>query len=378
MGEIRFGVVGAGNIGVGTARGDSFIRLLKQFDETRVTAVYDVNPDNARRAAEGAGEAKGFTESAPFLDSGIDAAIICSPVKSHAEQAAAALERDIHVLSEVTAAHSLEAARTLAEAASRSRACYMLAENYRYFDGIELLKRMADDGRFGRIYFAEGEYVHDCKDLWLDADGKPTWRGGDGKTAGYGVYCTHSLGPLLYILDDRVAQVAALANDISAVVSGRGGWFNFMMLMATAGGRTIKVRVDTVSPRPHQAAYYSLQGTAGAFESWRGLGDQDKIWLAAEHEASHVFESAKWHPASDYSAQYISDRLAAGEQARAGGHGTSEFWMMKDFIGAIRGEHASPIDVYRALDYTVPGICAIESVSRGGAAIPVPDFRTSI
>jgi len=372
---IRFGIIGAGNVGVGTARGDSFMRLLTHFEETRVTAICDVSADNAQRAAESVEGARAFTELEPFLDSGLDAAIICSPVAFHAEQAAAALARDIHVLSEVTAAQSLEAARTLAEAAARSRARYMLAENYRYFDEVELLKRMADDGTFGELYFAEGEYLHDCKDLWVDGQGKPTWRGGDGKIPGYGVYCTHSLGPLLYILDDRVVRVSAAANETSLVVQGRGGLFNFVMLMVTAGGRTIRVRVDTVSPRPHQAAYYSLQGTAGAFESWRGLGDRDTVWLAAEHEASHVFGSAKWHALSDYAERYIPDRLAAGEEARAGGHGTSEYWMMKDFLGAIRGERDSPIDACRALDYTVPGICAIESVAQGGAAIPVPDFR---
>ena len=189
------------------------------------------------------------------------------------------------------------------------------------------------------------------------------------------MYCTHSLGPLLYVLEERVVQVAALANETAIVAPERTGSFNFVMLMRTDGDHTLRVRVDTVSPRPHQAAYYSLQGTAGSFESWRGLGDQDTVWLAAEHEASHVFGSAKWHALSDYAERYIPDRLAAGEEARAGGHGSSEYWMMKDFLGAIRGERDSPIDACRALDYTVPGICAIESVAQGGAAIPVPDFR---
>jgi len=43
MAVIRFGIIGAGNVGVGTARGDSFIRLLTQFEETGVTAIYDVS-----------------------------------------------------------------------------------------------------------------------------------------------------------------------------------------------------------------------------------------------------------------------------------------------------------------------------------------------
>jgi hypothetical protein len=34
-----------------------------------------------------------------------------------------------------------------------------------------------------------------------------------------------------------------------------------------------------------------------------------------------------------------------------------------------------PIDVYRAMDYTVPGLVSEESIRNGGAPVPVPDFR---
>ena len=43
-------------------------------------------------------------------------------------------------------------------------------------DEVELLKRMNDDGRFGEAYYFEGEYLHDCKDLWFDSEGNRTWR----------------------------------------------------------------------------------------------------------------------------------------------------------------------------------------------------------
>ncbi len=145
--------------------------------------------------------------------------------------------------------------------------------------------------------------------------------------------------------------------------------------MHTAKGATVKVRIDTVSPRPHTAAYYSLQGSKGCYESQRGLGDQPKVWLADEHEPSRCFESPPWHPLSDYAARYIPDRLAVGETARRGGHGTSEYWMLRDFITAIKRNETPPIDVYQALDYTIPGLCAVDSVEQGGALIAMPDFR---
>ncbi len=379
MAPIRFGIIGAGNRDVGSSRGDSFIALVNGAfaDEARVAAVYDINSENARRAAARAGDgARAFTDFEAFLDSGIEAVVVASPVRFHVEQSAAALRNGIHVLSEVPAAHSMDAARQLARAARASDAVYMFGENIRYLDEVELVKRMEADGLFGETYYAEGEYLHDCKDLWFDSKGRPTWRGKQlGRADGFGVYCTHSLGPALYLLDDRVTQVAALANEQAVVAPGREGHFNFTMLMKTAGGAVVKVRVDTVSNRPHNTSYFSLQGVKGCYEGARGLGDEAKVWLMDDHEESHVFEGAQWHRLWDYAERYIPDRLEVGEEARRGGHGTCEYWMMKDFIAAVHGEQEPAIDVYRGLDYTVPGICAMESLAQGGAVIPVPDFR---
>jgi len=373
--SIRFGIIGAGHVGVGTARGDSFIRSLETVPEARVAAICDVSRENADRAAAMA-DAQAFTDLEPFLESGLDAVIVCTPIRFHAEQAAAALARGIHVLSEVPAVNTLDAARQLADAAEASSAHYMLAENYRYLDEVELVKRMVDDGCFGELYYGEGAYIHDCRELWRDAGGAPTWRGQTGTGIGLGVYCTHSLGPLLYFFEDRVTQVAALANETSRVAPGRGGMFNYKMLMRTARGATLEVRVDTVSPRPHAASYYALQGSKGSYEGERGLGDEAKVWLESEHEPSRCGESAWWHHLMGYAERYIPERLAVGEEARAGGHGTTEYWMLKDFLAAVERDGTPAIDVYRALDYTVPGICAIESVAQSGAAVPVPDFRT--
>src|SRR5258707_10378767 len=139
----------------------------------------------------------------------------------------------------------------------------MLAENYRFINDVELVKRMADDGRFGQIGFAEGEYVHDCRDLAAEADGSPTWRGQPPRRSG--LYCTHSLGPILYLTGDRVATVSCLE------ASSRAG--GTIMLMKSIAGRMFKVRLDSGSPRPHNMAYYSVQGDHAGYASWPGLAD---------------------------------------------------------------------------------------------------------
>ena len=361
---VRFGVIGL-------RRGQSFVRVCQAAQGAEVTALYDIDATKVAGAAAEIG-ATPFTDYEAFLNSDIDAVVVASPLPFHAAQAVAALKAGKHVLSEVTACLTMDDARALVAAQRDSSAIYMMAENYRYMDEVELLKRLNDDGRFGESYYLEGEYLHDCKDLWFDSEGNLTWRG----KGGLGVYCTHSLGPLLYITGERVVSVSALAVP--------GGKFNpvnqsptmHTMQMVTDKGTVMKVRVDWVSPRPHQMAYYAVQGTRGSFESWRGNGDTSKIWLEDEHEASRVSgDGAAWHPVSDLAPKYIPERLDVPAEARLGGHGTSEYWLLKDFLQAVRGEIAPPIDVYRALDYTMPGILAVESAATLGTPLAVPDPR---
>jgi hypothetical protein len=58
-----------------------------------------------------------------------------------------------------------------------------------------------------------------------------------------------------------------------------------------------------------------------------------------------------------------------------GGHGASEYWMLRDFLAAARGERAAPVDVFTGLDYTLPCICAVDSAAQAGAPVGVPNPR---
>jgi predicted dehydrogenase len=373
MGEkLRIGVLGSGGGPgvVGTSRGTYLGSLAERTDLMETVAVCGVDPDHVAFGASRMRNAEAFTDVDRFLSYGLDAVIIASPLSLHAGQSIAVLERGLAVLSEVTPVSSLTQAAQLAAAVERTNGFYMLAENYRFIDDIELVKRMVDDGRFGRVSFGEGEYLHDCRDLALNADGTLTWRGD--RTHRGGLYCTHSLIPLLYITGDRVATVSCLEAD--------GGIGGTIMLMKSVGGRVFKVRLDSTSPRPHNMAYYAVQGESGAYESWRGMGDQAKVWLADAHEPSQCRALngeviAQWHPLSDFAAHYIPERVAAPEVARSSGHFGADYWMLTAFARALLDGQRSPIDVYQALDCCVPGIVALASKANGGAPVPVPDFR---
>ena len=46
-----------------------------------------------------------------------------------------------------------------------SSATYMLSENYCYTKSNMLIEALVAQGLFGTVYYAEGEYLHDLKDL---------------------------------------------------------------------------------------------------------------------------------------------------------------------------------------------------------------------
>ncbi len=370
--KLRIGVLGSGGgpATVGTSRGTYLGSLAEQTELMETVAVCGVIAEHVAFGASRMRRAEAFTDLDRFLSYGLDAVIIASPLSLHAEQSIAVLERGIAVLSEVTPVGTLMEAAQLAAAVERTNGFYMLAENYRFIDDVELVKRMVDDERFGRVSFAEGEYLHDCRDLALNSDGTPTWRG-ERKRRG-GLYCTHSLIPLLYITGDRVATVCCLEAE--------GGIGGTVMLLRSAGGRVFKVRVDSSSPRPHNMAYYAVQGETGAYESWRSGGDQAKVWLADAHEPSRCRALdgeviAQWHPLHDFAATYIPERITAPQVARSSGHFGADYWMLTAFARALLDAQPSPIDVYQALDCCVPGVVALESRTNGGAPVAVPNFR---
>jgi len=83
----------------------------------------------------------------------------------HVPQSILALDHGVHVLSEVPAGISIDECRDLTRAAARSKAIYMMAENYVFMRPNMLVRQIARAGLFGQLYYAEGEYLHDCKGL---------------------------------------------------------------------------------------------------------------------------------------------------------------------------------------------------------------------
>ncbi|MBN1553666.1 MAG: Gfo/Idh/MocA family oxidoreductase [Phycisphaerae bacterium] len=365
----RFGVVGAGG------RGGRFQAGIHAAGG-QIAAVCDINPESLDKAAGELGASRKYTDYLQMLDEAdLDAVIVGTPMPLHAKQSIAALKRDIHVLCEVPAAVSPREAKQLVAAAKQSKAVYMMAENYCYMRHTSLMRHMALKGLFGQIYYAEGEYLHELKELNEVTTWRRKWQTG---VAGV-TYGTHSLGPILQCLPgDRVVRVCCEDTSFRHT-DPRGDEYaqtTPVMLCKTAKGVLIKIRVDMLSDRPDAMTNYQLQGTDGAYESSRGGPvDHGKFWLRSLNEKMEwVDENSLWKM-KGVSQKYLpAEWVRPSKEATSAGHGGGDYFQMLDFVHAIEG-HPCPLDVHRSLDITLPGLLSQKSIIQKGRWLEVPDSR---
>lgn len=371
MNKLNLGIVGA------CGRGASFKAACDALGEVVVHAVCDINQQELEATRERLGAREAYSDYETMLDKAeLDAVIIGTPMHLHVPQAIAALERNLHVLSEVTAGVSVEECRQLVLACKASRGIYMIAENYTYMKANQIVKELVRQGLFGTPYYAEGEYIHELK--YMNEHQTP-WRrrwqtGIDGIT-----YGTHSLGPILqWMPGDRVTRVCCEGTGVRHT-DGTGKPYcqaSSTMLCKTAKDALIKIRVDLLSDRPHAMTNYQLQGTDGCYESARAHGEKNRVWLRSLSAELEWTDLNAFGSIADLAEKYLPVQWRqAGEAAAKAGHGGGDYFEILDFFEAIEGKRPAEIGIHEAMDMTLPGLVSQQSILQDGIWLVVPDSR---
>ena len=364
MNQIAIGIVGAGG------RGHSFFGLFTNNLNVRLEALCDIDKEALDEAAKTAGVSKTYTDYEEMLDkANLDAVIVGTPMHLHASQSIRALERGIHVLSEVPAAVSIDEAKDLVRVCKKSSAKYMMAENCCYMTPNVLVLEIARAGLFGTMYFGEGQYIHELKELNETTRWRRKWQTGiNGCT-----YPTHSLGPVCQWMNDRVVSVSCTGTG-HHYTDPRGDDYENEDSTITScrmeGGGLAVIRLDMLSERPHNMTYYSLQGTEGCYEAARGLGDEPKIWLKSRHN------ELEWTPLSQLEDEFLPQEWkSASKEAQESGHGGSDYMVIQDFVRTIVEDGTPSIGIHEAMDMTLPGLISQQSIEQASIWLPVPDSR---
>jgi predicted dehydrogenase len=344
----------------GLRRGMSLARVFPLLADCSVVAGCD--PSAAAQAAFTAAfpDAEVYTDYVGMLASGLDIVAVATPVPQHAEQTIAALDAGCHVLQEVYLADTVERCRSIYEAVqAHPQQKFMLAENCCYWAHIMSWKKLFREGQLGALTYGEAEYVHDVRSLTY-RDGKPTWRA----TLPPIHYCTHSLGPLLSITGTRCVTAVGMATP-SRLDPGPEHWDMEVGLFRTEDGATIKILTGFRVLREPAFHYYSLYGSRGCLETAR----------PPQALSTHAYLDSVPHLQGMMSLPLGLDVPRAPAGAGVGGHGTAEFYMVKEFVEAIRQDRAPALDIHAALDMSLPGLCAHASALNGSAPVAVPDWR---
>ncbi|WP_314174594.1 Gfo/Idh/MocA family protein [Streptomyces winkii] len=388
------GIVGAGQFA------GSFAKLFRLHPGVGEIHVTDLLPERAERlvAAEGLTGTVGSFEE--LLATDVDAVALFTQRWTHGPLAVQALRAGKHVYSAVPMAVSQEETAAVIEAVKETGLTYMMGETSHYNPATVYAREKIAQGGFGRLFYAEGDYVHDMDLGFYDAyrySGGERWK----ETASYPplLYPTHSIGGVLGAWRTHATSVSAVGvrdergdgvfdreisqfgNDIS----------NATALFEVDGGGSFRTnefrRVGY--PSHIRESRFRFFGTEGSFEQLATVSLwQDKSGVT---DVSEHLQAVPTLPADDPSLADVSPALRdafisgtapvhdrarlPGEFAHApNGHEGSHHFLVDDFVTAVNEGALPSVNAWVAARYTLPGIVAHDSALRDGERLAVPDF----
>ena len=134
---LKFGGAGAGVMGRNHAR------VLTDIRDIQLTHVFDPDAVTAEGVAAAYG-ASAVTTAEAFADAGLDAAVVATPNRHHADLSVALLEKGVHVLVEKPIAATVEDARRIIDAAKANNRILMVGQVERFNPAVEAVKRAID------------------------------------------------------------------------------------------------------------------------------------------------------------------------------------------------------------------------------------------
>src|SRR5680860_1598758 len=202
---ISLGLVGAGQFA------GQFATLFKLHPGVSDVYVTDVLPERARELAESAGLAGTFTDFDALLASDVDAVAIFTQRWTHGPLVLKALRAGKHVYSAVPMAISEEEIGAIIEAVKETGLTYMMGETSYYNPATVFARGRHADGAFGRVFYSEGDYVHDMDLGFYEAyqySGGEEWKA----TASYPpmLYPTHAIGGVLGAIPAHAVSVSCI------------------------------------------------------------------------------------------------------------------------------------------------------------------------
>ncbi|WP_432542392.1 Gfo/Idh/MocA family protein [Kineococcus sp. SYSU DK002] len=392
---VTLGMVGAGQFA------GQFAKLFNVHPDVDRVFVTDVLPDRAKELAEREHLAGTFDSFEAMLDSPeVDAVAIFTQRWTHGPLVVQALRAGKHTYSAVPMAITEEEITEIVAEVRRTGLSYMMGETSHYNPATVFARQQVARDAFGRVFYAEGDYVHDM-DLGFYAayqySGGEDWK----KTASYPpmLYPTHSIGGVLGAIPGHAVSVSCIGvtddrgdGVFDKAVSQFGNDFsNATALFELNTGAVMRINeMRRVGYPSHlRESRFRYFGTEGSFEQLATISLwQDKQGVTDVSDRIHTRPSMAHddprlaHVAPELRDAFVSGYAEVHDTARlpkefAGvptGHEGSHHFLVDDFVRSVVDGTLAPVNAWVAARYTMPGIIAHRSAQQGGQRLPVPDL----
>lgn len=359
-GKVKIGVFGA-------RRGYVMASVMYRHPDAELVAVCDGSQERLEgcgKIAEDAGNPIAlYTDFEKFAQHEMDGVVLANYATEHVPYAIRLLDSGVSVCSENVACQTLDEAVELVEAVERSGKVYTYAENCSYFRSVLEMQRLYENGELGEFLYAEGEYVHDCGPNWLSLTGanRNHWRNWTPST----FYCTHSLGPIITITGLRPTRISAYETpNLNSRTYGRQGSDASVVACQMSNGGVALIMPWSALKREPAGQWFAIYGSKGMAETdrWGKMCEQINVYLESKGEME------------SYSPEFVEETDLS---KMVTDHGGADFYTMQYFLDAIldRPGKEKAIDVYQALDMTLPGTLGYRSIYEGNIPLEVPDMR---
>ena len=388
------GIVGAGQFG------GQFAHLFNLHPGVSSVYVVDQLPERAAGAADQLGLAGVLRDFDELLASDVDAVGIFTQRWTHGPLVERALRAGKHVYSAVPMAVTEEEISRIIDAVRETGNVYMMGETSYYNPATVYARSQHAAGRFGRIFYTEGDYVHDMDLGFYDAyrySGGERWK----ETASYPpmLYPTHAVGGVLGAIAAHAVSVSCVGvqDDRNDGVFDKGvSMFGNDFSNATAlfemsdGGvmRTNEMR-RVGYPSHIRESRFRFFGTEASLEQLARV----TVWQDKQdvHDISDQMQTRPSIPLDDPSLANVapslrdafvsglapvhdSSRLPAEFRGAPNGHEGSHHFLVDDFVTAVNKGTLPPVNAWVAARFTMPGIVAHQSALRNGERLPIRDF----
>ena len=371
MERLRVGIVGLG--GMGNVHSDSW----RENPRADIIAMCDIKPEKCdeyikRTHIEDQG-IKVYVDYKEMIEKEqLDVVDIATPNDMHSVIAVYALEHGINVFCEKPDAINAAEQKKMKDASEKNGKLLMIGFVRRFGNDCALLKDFIDNDQFGEIYYAESDYLKDFQEyhpLFPNIGGwrQKTYFGRRGHP-----YITHTIGPLLHIMNEKVTKVSCMASGRAFDMPADS---TCALMLETEKKHLIRLRASFVSPRPDNVTYYSFQGTKGCYQGPQGPTDFHKIHirgLCRPNEWRNVYDFRGFLPKE-------WDIFPENHFDDTKDNGTEKFdigapLLLEAFANCIINNTEPPVSAARALNWTAAGLLSEASVNGGGIPVEVPDF----